>query len=46
MVSLFKPFSTRPEVKTLAQAKPIKLVWQVNSCDEVRKGKKIRRSKK
>ena len=33
----------RPEVKTLAQAKPIKLVWQVNSCDEVRKGKKRRR---
>ncbi|MEY2831431.1 MAG: hypothetical protein RLZZ574_689 [Cyanobacteriota bacterium] len=30
---------SRPEVKTLAQAKPIKLVWQVNSCDEVRKGK-------
>jgi hypothetical protein len=37
---------SRPEVKTLAQAKPIKLVWQVNSCDEVCKGKKIRHSKK
>jgi DNA sulfur modification protein DndE len=36
----------RPEVKTLAQAKPIKLVWQINSCDEVRKGKKIRHNKK